>query len=211
MSSTERGFTLIELMVSVAIMALVALLSWQVLSTLIRARDLTRSHLQDLESLQRCLQLLDADALQVVKRPITDEFGGPLPAWMGEMDSQGRQDLEITRAGWLNPMGDTRSELVRVRYQVRSGDLHRLSWEQLDRAPGAKPVDIVVLQGVSHWQLRYLDSAGQWQQVWPEPADAQKDVTQQPLPLALEVQFDSYSLGHMRRLYMLPVGMDIGS
>ncbi len=211
MSSTERGFTLIELMVSVAIMAMLALLSWQMLTTLIHARDQTQARLHELDDLQRCLQMLDADVLQVVKRPITDEFGGPLPAWMGEVDAEGRADLEFTRGGWLNPMGEVRSELVRVRYQVSSGDLHRLSWTQLDRAPGAKPDDIVVLKGVSHWQLRYLDSAGLWQQVWPEPVDAQKDVAQQPLPIALEVQFDSVDFGHLRRLYALPPGVDSGS
>ncbi len=207
---TDRGFTLIELMVSVAIMALLALLSWQMLTTLIHARDQTQARLRKLDDLQRCLQILDADVLQVVKRPITDEFGGPMPAWMGEVDSEGRADIEFTRGGWLNPMGEVRSELVRVHYQVTSGDLHRLSWTQLDRAPGAKPDDIVVLKGVSHWQLRYLDSAGQWQQIWPEPVDAQKDVAQQPLPIALEVQFDSVDFGHLRCLYVVPPGVDSG-
>ena len=202
-----RGFTLLELLVAIAIMAVVGLLSWQVLRTVIQAREVSAVHLDRLDALQRCLQLMDADFVQAVQRPITDSFGGPLPALISYNDGQGVLGVEFTRTGWLNPMHETRSNLLRVRYEQREGELHRLDWVYLDRAPGVKPEDLVVLSGVRNLQIRYLDASYQWQSIWPEPMDAQKAVEIQPMPLAVDISFDSHEFGHLRKLVRLPIAL----
>ena len=202
-----KGFTLIELLVAMAIMALIGLLSWQVLSTVIRARELSGIHLQRLENLQRALQLIRTDVRQAVQRPVSDSMGGVLSPLQSVVQASAVSGMELTRTGMMNPMHQLRSRLQRVRYEWRGTQLHRLSWTYLDQAPGTQPEDLLLLDGVHDFRLRYLDSSYQWQVLWPEPMDLQKKPADQPLPMAIDLSFRTEDTGQLRILLVLPAGL----
>jgi len=117
--STQRGFTLLELIVATGIFALLSLMAFgglrSVLDTEAAARD-TGTRLADL---QTTLWFMGRDMSQMVPRDIRDAFGDPRPALVGTSGAPGV--LEFTHGGWDNPLGQARSNLRRVAYRVAGG------------------------------------------------------------------------------------------
>ena len=90
-----------------------------------------------LGELQRAMQLMQRDVLEIAPRSVRDEMGDALPAMRIGTDVA----LELTRSGWSNPLGQRRSELQRVAYVARDDTLYRYYWNVLDRAEDTQPVD----------------------------------------------------------------------
>lgn len=73
--ANARGFTLIEMMVALVIMAIIGLMAWRGLDGLIRGKERIESHAAQQRDLQYALTLLDRDCLSMV---IDDQVGQPV-------------------------------------------------------------------------------------------------------------------------------------
>ena len=76
----SRGFTLLEVLIAVAITAMIGIGSVQLLSNIIETRRATDIRAEQLASLQRFNQVLGRDIEQIINRSIRDEFGSTQPA-----------------------------------------------------------------------------------------------------------------------------------
>lgn len=196
-----RGFTLLELLIAIAIFALLGLATYRMLDSVLSVDAATRSHEQQLRELVRAMAAFERDVLQVSVRPIRDGFGDPQPALRG--DPSDASVLELTRAGWRNPLGQPRAELQRVRWQLSGERWQRRYWRVLDQAQDSQPQVQQALDGVQALSLRYLDDDGQWQADWP-PANAVGDSRLTALPRAVELRLEHRRYGELRRLLRLP-------
>lgn len=70
-----RGFTLIEMMVALVIMALIGLMAWRGLDGLVRGKERIEAHAEQQRDLHYALTLLDRDCLAMV---IDDQVGQPV-------------------------------------------------------------------------------------------------------------------------------------
>ncbi|MCB1656922.1 MAG: type II secretion system minor pseudopilin GspJ, partial [Pseudomonadales bacterium] len=70
-----RGFTLLELLVAVAIFALLGVGSYRLLASTISVRDTAKAHDAALIQLQRSFIVMNRDLSQAVARPIRDQYG----------------------------------------------------------------------------------------------------------------------------------------
>ncbi len=195
-----RGFTLLELLVALAIFAVLAVLAYGGLSTVLHARDRTDQAAKRLGELQSAMLLLSRDLRQAAPRPIRDEFGDARAALLGV--SEGEPRLELTRAGNANPANLQRSTLERVGYALDGGTLYRLYWAVLDRSPDSQPQKVSLLTRVDELSLRYQDAQGQWHDSWP-PLTANGGPPP-ALPVAVEVGLQLADWGRITRLFGLP-------
>lgn len=195
----EPGFTLLELLVAIAILAIIGIASYRLLATTITTRERATAHDQQLLQLEKAMQAMQRDFEQTTARPIRDEQGDAEPAFLFPQENI----VEFTRAGWRNPLGETRSELVRVRYAVEDGHLRRYHWDVLDRVQDSKPSGVDLLDKVQDFHVRALDSSSRtWSTAWPPLSTATaRDKSQVPLPLAVEVVFSVEPYGEMRRIF----------
>ena len=203
------GFTLLELLIAIAIFALVGLASYRMLESLLRSDEATRTHEAQLRELTRAFSSLERDLLQVIARPIRDGYGDRRPAFQGESRAlDGDTALELTRSGWRNPAGWQRSTLARVRWRLNGEVLERLYWSVLDQAVDSEPRVQRVLEQVSDLELRYLDRNGEWQQDWPPSVTLgyEPEQTLEFLPRAVELRLTHVRYGELRRLLCLPDG-----
>ena len=69
----QRGFTLLELLVAVAIFSLLGVGSYRLLASTISTRDTARSHDLALMQLQRTFTVMNRDLAQATARPIRDQ------------------------------------------------------------------------------------------------------------------------------------------
>lgn len=206
----QRGFTLIELLVSMVIMALVSLGAYRFISSTSRTGEILQAKQQRLLSLERMQSTIASDLAQWVNRPIRDEMGDPLPPFI--LDQAG--GLEFTRRGLSNPLDRSRSDMMRVRYEVRDGQLWRMTWYTLDRLPGQRPLmSPLGPRGVSISWFVQASPYTPVQNVWPSltsGANAQGlGNTKTGAPEIVNLKINVPPWGDIRREFWLP-GNDNG-
>lgn len=206
------GFTLIEVLLALMIMAMIAMLSAQAFNTAAAGSDATREAMDRLAEVDRAFVLMENDfrnALPHALQPVL--FGGaPLPAFF---TSDGGDDyrMVVLRGGLDNPLFQARSETVRVGYRIVDDEIWRDTWfnpRQRDQEE-ARPKKI--LTGVDNFMVRVLSpvptstvNAGPWLIDYPPNASANE-----VLPPAVEVTVELKDFGEIRRLFvMLPGTID---
>ena len=152
------GFTLLELVVVLAIFGIVAVMAYGGLNNVLKARVAIEDNLQRVSELQRAYLRMREDFQQLQPRAVRDEFGEPQSAVLGRRE----EGVEIIHGGWRNPAGHPRSQLQRVRWFVEDDQLIRGHFRYLDRAPRAEPQRLQVLDDVERMTLRYLDGNREW-------------------------------------------------
>ena len=195
------GFTLVELLVALAIFAVIAIMAYGGLSTVLQVHSHLEQQGTQLAQLQIAFTWLERDLEQIVSRSIRDEYGEKQPAIQGNL-----QQLELTRAGWRNPAQQPRSTLQRVAYHLEDNSLWRSYWQVLDRAQDSRPLQVDLLSNLTEFKLRYLDSHLQWHEQWPPseiletpPTEIQNQI--QPTLKAIEVTVTVVGWGQLTRLF----------
>jgi general secretion pathway protein J len=200
MDRRAAGFTLLELLVAVAIFALVAITAYGGLAAILDSDAALEEHSEALNELQLALQLIHRDFLQVIDRPSRDQFGDARPALFAAPGA-GRL-VELTRDGRPNPAGLPRSSLARVAYVLDRDRLVRATWFHVDQAPEAEPLSAVLLDNLDDVRVRFLGEEGQWSDIWP-PVNLPPG-TEAGLPRAVEMVIDHARWGRIRRVFGLP-------
>lgn len=192
----ETGFTLLELLVALAIFAVLAAIAYTALSQVLKTRRHLEAEAARLTALQTAFTVIERDIEQGVDRGVRDEFGDAELAM--KSGGTGTLLLSLTRSGWRNPLGLPRSHLQRVAYVFDKKQLLRQSWSVLDRGPNVQPYSEVLLDNVKTVELRFLDTAYAWQGFWPTPNQTAA------LPRAVEITVDLTDWGRITRLFRVP-------
>lgn len=199
----RRGFTLLEMLVALAVFAVIGVMAGRILSGMVDMSEFTYQRGDTLAQAQRAFSVIERDVLQLAGRGVRDEFGASAPAL-----AVGRATLaEFTRAGWRNPLGEPRAKLQRVAYALREDTLLRLFWPVLDRADDARPRVQTLLTGVVEATFVVRDSAGGEHAYWPSKSgDGEGDRDAQPAALELRLRLDDHR--QLKRLWLTPTAME---
>ncbi len=202
--AAAHGFTLIEVLLAMAITMMVAVMGYAGLSTAMNAAERHGEMVRRLGDMQTAVGWITRDLRQSVDRPIIDARGDEQPALTGAEDNE--QLLELTHTGWDNPRGQRRGALQRVRYRLDAdGNLWREHWLVLDRIDDEDHVQQVkLLSGVQRFKLRFLDGksanakqetlGGEWVERWPMTRG------DKILPLAVQFDLDLDGIGTVHRI-----------
>jgi len=190
----QAGLTLIELIVAVALLALVTVMGYRGLDSMMRANDRTLAESERWRAITLLLERLGADLSQPAHRPVRGAAGESLPEWWGRVLSEPEgPDAQIEFSRKSAPGRDD----LRLGYRLRGGNVELLMWNVLDRAPSSQPEVYPLLRDVSALRFRYLDANGSWQAQWP--------VTQiQAPPRAVSVEITLAEGPTVKRIFALP-------
>jgi general secretion pathway protein J len=192
------GFTLLELLVALAIFGLLSVMSYSGLRSVLEQRAVTEQEADRLGRLQKIYLLMQRDIEQVVPRPVRDEYGAEQPPLTGA------EVLQLTRGGWRNPLGHPRSTLQRVAYAYEDEQLVRYTWSVLDRAQDSQPAKQSLTDEITQMDVRYLGS-DDWKTAWSGVADAALPGTATTeLPRAVEITLEHKHYGRLVWLFRMP-------
>jgi general secretion pathway protein J len=195
------GFTLLELLIAITVFAIMASFAYSGLKIVLDSEHQTSQYSERMSQLQLAMNLMQRDLQQAIDRPIRDQQGDEVAAFISG-DFAGTL-LELTRDGHLNPMKIPRSNLQRVAYQLEEETLYRLTWRILDRAQDSEPHRYKLFDNIESLELVYYDQALEKQSQWP-PEEFDFDSGKKPgLPVAVEVKMELKDWGNIRRMFAL--------
>jgi general secretion pathway protein J len=163
----NRGFTLLELLVAMSIVAVIGVMALTGLSEVIKQQSLARERTERWDQVQFAMRMVAQDLAQIHPRPTREDLGQSYqPSVLANPNAP--YALEFSRAGWVNPGNRlTRGSVLRVAYEWEDDKLVRLYWPVEDRTLSTPPIRTELLSGVQDVQIRFLDRAGQWHLDWP--------------------------------------------
>jgi general secretion pathway protein J len=186
--SKQQGFTLLEILIALAIFAVMSMMAYAGLAAVLDARASTVPRAQQLAQLQTTLYLLNEDLSQVIKRPIRDQLGSSEPAFS---IGRGNEILVFTRTvpSWLANSSET--NLLRVSYSLEKEALYRRVWTIPDRTQQTeyRRRKLLVTQGVT------IKGFSAKTKTWGEIVGE--------IPQALDISFKLDGLGSVHRTFLI--------
>lgn len=203
------GFTLIEVLIAMAITALVATLSFSSLSSVLSTVESLREHGERTAEMNRAWTIVSRDLRQFTQRPVRDQFGEAESAMFGGAAVD--QSLSFTRTGWHNSNLRLRSELQRVRYRLEDNILWRESYFVLDRNSDSEAQRVELIRNVVDFEVAFLGASTEvrgeeldtenWPTNWGVNA-SNRNVVEPPQAVELRLELEDW--GELRWLYDLP-------
>lgn len=197
----EKGFTLIEIIIAIAIFSFIALGANALLSFVTSSNELSDSRAQELEKLQRAMLVMERDFLQMQQRiPRTQGLENELVVTGGEFEFESdAYGIGFVRGGWRNPeLRLNRSHLQNVAYRLQENRLERLHTNYVDSVIGTEPKVRVLLSGVNDFKIEVLNELSQ-ELNWSE------SIENTELPVAISITIDTDAFGEITRVFMVRV------
>lgn len=213
----QHGFTLVELMVAVALFAILSTITFAAIQSALRSFEAltTKTHRQS--ELATALGILNDDFYNMSPRPIRNAPNVQREAFLARGPEE-TYFVEFTRAGLpiyklpgeqLRSLGmaSPQTGLARVAYQFTEEAIYRYEWNVLDADRSAATAETrraLILSGVDDVQVltysRDRDGALREQPSWP-PVSARKQEALRQLPQAVSVLIRLQDLGELELFY----------
>ena len=197
----DRGFTLIELVLAVAIFSFIALAGTYLLRQTIRGAAQQVEIVNNTSQLQQALWLLSQDMYNLIDRPakIGTKLQGTVHSKQeGEDDYLGSRYkilFHFTRLSWIDTRYKYTSQLLRVAYALKqssnsgSQQLVRLHWPHVDRFKTQKPFERILIDKVRKAKASFFAKGQKDISRWP---NTKSDEGELPDGLILELDIENY-------------------
>ncbi|MDH3688951.1 MAG: type II secretion system minor pseudopilin GspJ [Gammaproteobacteria bacterium] len=198
-----RGFTLLEMVIAMALFAVVAAISYASLIRFLETRDQLSLKNEELRSLQRAFDLLARDLRYLTSRPVRDGFGD-VESMLIAMPDNPPEVGERIRLTTTQPLTGLTSvqRATRVAWRLEDGDLLRIAWQVLDRDQDSVEQSRLVLEDVADMSLLFFSLTADQQlestAEWDDP-DA--------LPRGVEITVVLSDERQYQRLFEVPDGV----
>ena len=195
----QNGFTLVEMLVALAIFAVISAAGVSVITYSLREGGPVAAASARLEQLQIARTVLRNDFGQITSRAVRGPFGEAAKGGFqgGNVPGMGSL-LTFVRGGWKNPGGlEPRSSLQFVAYVVEDGELRRISRPILDPTPETPEETVTLLTGVENLRVTFY-SNGRWIERWV----AEGSGPFVPAIIAIDAQVEGF--GPLRQLFVTP-------
>lgn len=170
MTPRRTGFTLIEVLIALAILALVATLGYRAVAALTESEARLAAEAARWRGLDGLFARLESDLREALPREAR-RGGETEPAWLGTVDAAGNAELRVSRAG-PEFVIETGSGGQRIGYRLRDGAVQVLYWPRLDQPATVSPEAYALADRIAQWRVAYLDATGGWRDRWPALGEA---------------------------------------
>jgi len=187
----RSGFTLIELMVALAVLAVISVFTWQTLAGALNARDILAFEDEFDRTARTAMGRIRREVSLAFLTPNLTAVNSYKTVFVGKDDGECDSLWFASRSHRRTLAGSRESDQTEItlwcesdpEHRGRSALLHRES-QRIDHLPDKDGAIMPLARSVKRFDLRYLDPTnGEWQDEW----DTQGAETPNRLPRAVEV------------------------
>jgi general secretion pathway protein J len=192
----QSGFTLIETLVALSLMAIISVMSYQAIEVVIGADQRSRSTQMSETKIHRAWKIIQRDLMHMRNRPFKDGLGGvQLPYFTDSSDF----GVHFTRGSGPmvtpNPSG-----IRRIHYSLNDEEQFiRQSWGIAESIRYSEGVTVVLLDEVDEVVFEHLDRINLYTEDWP-PIRQRK--SNNPLPKMVRVTITLKNGAETSRLFL---------
>jgi general secretion pathway protein J len=176
------GFTLVELLVAIAIFAVLSALGWKVFDYIAKVKTQNAMHEKKLGQLQESYQQILRDTVQTV--PLTANVAGQVQPALTLQNNK----LAFSKTGVTDPLNQGVAADERVEYVYRQDEqkVYRLKYANINQSGRDQPDSSVLLSGVEQYQISVLNPNELT--TWPDlVSDLSSDAEKQRLPRGIKL------------------------
>lgn len=187
----QHGFTLIEILIALAIFAIMATITSVTLSNIFRTRDQVQTHANHLADLQFGYHLLAQDLSHSVALPMYNFNNRPLGSFLGEL-----KQFTLSRDHFFAAdKAELSGQIQRIRYVFSDQQLFRQLLDKHNKIIN----QTVLLKNIDSLKLSYLQKKKYWREKW-------QDWRNNSLPSAVLIKIKFKQLGRLELLFRIPHG-----
>lgn len=197
----QRGFTLIEIIVALAVFAIITSFTSYILAQSFDINKRLKTQSMRRHQLEIAVVLLRRETAQIINRPVRGNEQSLFPALIAHADG-----VEFTRSGDINPNGVAqRSTLKRVAYLCYGNKLIRRTWPLLDSPDRRQFLSQTLFDHLSSCSFTYMDAKHRPHTEWKmRPRDRTEQLA--PLPTSIICHLTLEKLGALDIVLPLPTG-----
>jgi len=194
--SRVKGFTLLEVLIAIAIFSVISLASFTIFDTVLTGEESSKQRTERLNELQRGFLVIERDLLQIARRTVRVNGEAPLTGFL-HTDSNSflsdNQAIGFVRNGWTNPgLLLPRSDMQSVAYQLNDEVLERVHFNFVDPVMGEEPKVRPLISGVSELKFDFYQGK-KWQE----------ELKEGELPQAIAIEITTEDFGVIRRQFLV--------
>jgi len=192
----QLGFTLIEALIALSLIAIISIMSYQAVEVVILADQRSRAELSDEAQLHRAWQIIHRDLMHLRKRSFKDGLGGVEPPYITDNSQFG---VRFSRGGGpmvrSNPSG-----IRRIQYSLNeSQQLVRQSWGISESPRYSDGVTQLLLDNVAEVLFEHMDKDDKtFTPTWPPLGK----LTSKKLPIMIRVTISLNTGAETSRLFL---------
>ena len=194
--SIQKGFTLLEVLIAIAIFSVVSLASFTIFDTVLRGDENSKIRSEKQNELQRAFLLMERDFTQMAKRPMRVNGEAASEGFIQTSDDSfldGEQSIAFVRNGWTNPgLLLPRGDMQSVAYRLVDETLERLHYNFVDAVVGQEPKTRPLINKVNSLSYEFYDGKT-WQKKWSDNT----------LPQAIAIEIVTEDYGLIRRQFLV--------
>ena len=196
MLARSKGFTLLEVLIAIAIFSLISLSSFTIFDSVLKGDATAKKSSERQNELQRAFLIIERDITQIARRSIRLDGEAPFGKFIQSSDdnfASEEQAIAFVRHGWTNPgLLLPSSDMQPVAYRVVEETLQRLHFNFVDSVVGEAPKVRPLIRDVTALAFEYYDGK-KWQETWPGKT----------LPQAIAIEVTTKDYGVIRRQFLV--------
>jgi len=195
-SYSSTGFTLLEVIIAIALFSMISLSSFTIFNTVIKSDESSKAKTTRINELQRGFLLIERDLLQIAQRSIRLNGEEPLNDFLhtdSNSFSNSESTLAFVRHGWTNPgLLLPRSSMQSVAYRLNDETFERLHFNFVDAIQGQEPKIRKLITNVQTLSFEFF-----YDKKW------QKKIKDKILPKAIAIELTTEDYGLLRKEFLV--------
>lgn len=183
----NNGFTIIEVLVSLVILSMIALVSSNILKSSLETEQETSQHLNYIKELNLASTIIRRDFRQIVNVTSKDFYGNEMyGTFISPINSQ-----SLMFNSNIKSLSDEVSPIKRIRYEFENKTLHRKQYFSTNPYDQDDHTSIELIDNIDDLKLTFLYENA-WHESWPISL-----ITSKKIPTLIKIEFSKQNKDYL--------------